>query len=196
MNINELLNEMECYAKSANVPIMLLDAINYICDLIRKQKIRSVLEIGTAIGYSAIKMCESGAKVTSIERDQERYQLAVENVSKAEMNDRINLVFSDAFDTNIIDKYDMILIDAAKGKNIEFIEKFKRNLKDDGLIIIDNVDFHGLTGNSQDIKSRNLRSLVRKIEKFLEYLETQDEFIVTKINKGDGLIILKEKKDE
>lgn len=196
MNINDLLNEMECYAKSANVPIMLLDAINYICDLIQKQEIKSVLEIGTAIGYSAIKMCESGAYVTSIERDEERYNLAVSNVKKANMQERINLIFGDAFDTNIEDKFDMILIDAAKGKNIEFIEKFKINLKSDGLIIIDNVLFHGLVGKSDTIKSRNLRSLVRKIERFLDYLDSQNEFTVSKINLGDGLIILKEKKDE
>ena len=84
----------------------------------------------------------------------------------------------------------MILIDAAKGKNIEFIEKFRKNLKKDGVIFIDNVDFHGLVGKSDEIKSRNLRSLVRKIEKFLDFLENQNEFKVIKIGKGDGLIIL------
>lgn len=196
MNINDLLNEMECYAKSANVPIMLLDAINYICDLIQKQEIKSVLEIGTAIGYSTIKMCKSGTYVTSIERDKERYNLAVSNVKKANMQDRINLILGDAFDTNIEDKFDMILIDAAKGKNIEFIEKFKINLKSNGLIIIDNVLFHGLVGKSDTIKSRNLRSLVRKIERFLDYLDSQNEFTVSRVDLGDGLIILKEKKDE
>lgn len=196
MNINDLLNEMECYAKSANVPIMLLDAINYICDLIQKQEIKSVLEIGTAIGYSTIKMCKSGTYVTSIERDGERYNLAVSNVKKANMQDRINLILGDAFDTNIEDKFDMILIDAAKGKNIEFIEKFKINLKSNGLIIIDNVLFHGLVGKSDTIKSRNLRSLVRKIERFLDYLDSQNEFTVSRVDLGDGLIILKEKKDE
>lgn len=196
MNISDLLKKMECYAHEAGVPIMLLDAINYICDLIHEKNIKSVLEIGTAIGYSAIKMCESGASVTSIERDYERYKLAIENVNKAKMDDRINLIFKDAFDTDITNKYDMILIDAAKGKNIEFIEKFKKNLDSHGLIVIDNVLFHGLVGKSDTIKSRNLRSLVRKIERFLEYLDNQNEFIVTKVDVGDGLIILKEKKDE
>ena len=106
--------------------------------------------------------------------------------------DRIKLIFKDAFDTNIKDKFDLILIDAAKGKNREFIEKFQRNLKLGGTIIIDNIDFHGMVGKSSEIKSRNLRSLVRKIENFLKYLETQKEYKVEKINIGDGLIILKE----
>lgn len=188
--ITKLIEEMEHYASDAGVPIMQLEAINYICEYIKNNKIKTILEIGTAIGYSAIKMCESGATVTSIERDEERYNLAVENVKKVKMNDKITLILSDAFDTNITEKYDMILIDAAKAQNIKFIEKFKKNLKPNGVIFIDNVDFHNLVGKSSEIKSRNLRSLVRKIENFLEYLETQNEFKVTKINKGDGLIIL------
>ena len=168
-----------------------IDAINYICDYIKNNNIESVLEIGTAIAYSAIKMVNSGVlRLTTIERDEERYKVAIENIEKANMNDKIKPILSDAFDTNITEKFDMILIDAAKGKNIEFIEKFKNNLKPDGVIFIDNIDFHGLVGKSDTIKSRNLRSLVRKIEKFLDYLNNQNEFKVTKIDKGDGLIIL------
>lgn len=182
---------MEYFAKEKNIPIMKLDAINYICDYIKNNNIESVLEIGTAIAYSAIKMVNSGVlRLTTIERDEERYKVAIENIEKANMNDKIKPILSDAFDTNITEKFDMILIDAAKGKNIEFIEKFKNNLKPDGVIFIDNIDFHGLVGKSDTIKSRNLRSLVRKIEKFLDYLNNQNEFKVTKIDKGDGLIIL------
>jgi predicted O-methyltransferase YrrM len=166
------------------------EGIDYIVDYIKKNNVKSVLEIGTAIGYSTIKMCEAHANIVSIERDETRYRKALENVELAKMSDNINLIFSDAFDVDISDKFDLILIDAAKGKNIEFIEKFKSNLKKGGVIFIDNVDFHGLVGKSDDIKSRNLRSLVRKIEKFLVYLEEQDEFVVTKVDKGDGLIIL------
>ena len=189
--ITNIINDMEHYAKNASVPIMQLDAIEYICDYIKENKIKTVLEIGTAIGYSAIKMCNSGLdSITSIERDELRYNIAVENVKKVNMNDKIKLILSDAFDTNITETFDMILIDAAKGKNIEFIEKFIKNLKKDGVIFIDNVDFHGLVGKSDEIKSRNLRSLVRKIEKFLDFLENQNEFKVIKIGKGDGLIIL------
>lgn len=190
--ITSLISDMEHYAKINRIPIMQLEAIDYICDYIRNNNIKSVLEIGTAIGYSAINMCNAGVnKLTTIERDEVRYNLAVENISESGMKDNINVIFSDAFDTNIIEEFDMILIDAAKGKNIEFIEKFKKNLKEGGVIFIDNVDFHGLVGKSDTIKSKNLRSLVRKIEKFLDFLDNQNEFKVTKINKGDGLIILR-----
>lgn len=191
MNIKDLIKEIENYGEENHIPIMQKDAINYICEYIKENNIKTILEIGTAIGYSAIKMCESGAEITTIERDEERYNKAVQNVEKANMKDKINLILSDAFDIVIKNEYDMILIDAAKGKNKEFIEKFKNNLKPNGTIIIDNVDFHGLVGKSDTIKSKNLRSLVIKIENFLIFLEKQTEFDVTKVNVGDGLIVLK-----
>ncbi len=194
MNINKLIEDMEVYAKERNVPIMVEPSLLYILDYIKNNNIKSVLEIGTAIGYSAIRMCDAGAKVTTIERDKTRYEKALENVKKAGMESDIKLIFSDAFDTNITSKFDLILIDAAKGKNKEFVDKFKCNLNNNAIIIIDNVDFHGYVHNSESIKSRNLRSLVRKIERFLDYLDNQSEFIVSKVNLGDGLIVLKENK--
>ena len=190
INLNSLIKDMECFAKNENIPIMINESISYIEEFIKKNNIKNILEIGTAIGYSTIRMCNMGANVVSIERDTERYMHAVKNIKLANMNNKITLINKDAFDTEINEKFDMILIDAAKGKNIEFINKFKDNLKDNGFIIIDNIDFHGLVNKSNEIKSRNLRSLVRKIEKFLVYLSEQKEFKVKKINVGDGLIIL------
>lgn len=190
INLESLYKEMECFAKEHNIPIMLIEGINYIEEFIIKNNIKYILEIGTAIGYSTIKMASVCEKVVSIERDNERYSEAVKNVKKAFLEDKISLINNDAFNVNINDKFDLILIDAAKAQNIKFIEKFKINLKENGYIIIDNVDFHGMVGNSNLIKSRNLRALVRKIEKFLEYLDTQEEFNVLKVNAGDGLIIL------
>ena len=162
LNIKNILKEIEDYAIKWNVPIMQDSSLSYIENLIKSENINNVLEIGTAIGYSAIRMSLVGCKVTSVERDLDRYNKALQNVNKINLDKSIKLIFSDAFDTNIKDKFDMILIDAAKGKNIDFINKFKSNLNNNGLIIIDNVDFHGLVGKSSEIKSRNLRSLVSK----------------------------------
>ena len=188
--MNDLFKDMECYAKEANIPIMWPDAIMYIVNFIKENNISSVLEIGTAIGYSTLKMASTGASVVSIERDRERYSKALDNVNNSGIKDKIELINEDAFNVDLNGMFDLILIDAAKGKNKEFIDKFKKNLNSDGYIIIDNVDFHGMVGNSRMIKSRNLRSLVRKIERFLGYLESQDEFVVRKVDIGDGLIIL------
>ena len=195
MNINLLFEEMEHYAKENNVPIMLKEGINYLTNFVKDKGIKNILEVGTAIGYSTIKLRNEGCSITSIERDIDRYEIAKDNVKKSGF-DNISLIFGDALDVEIFNLYDLIFIDAAKGKNIDFINKFKDNLKDNGYIIIDNVDFHGLVGNSDKIKSRNLRSLVRKIEKFLDYLDNQGEFIVEKVSVGDGLIILTRRGNE
>jgi len=192
-NLESLYLEMECFAKEQNIPIMLKDGINYIEEFIVKNDIKTILEIGTAIGYSTIKMAINSQRVVSIERDNERYTEAVKNVKKANLEDRITLINDDAFNVDLKDEFDLILIDAAKAQNIKFIEKFKVNLKTSGYIIIDNVNFHGMVGKSEKIKSRNLKALVRKIENFLEYLEKQEEFEVLKVNAGDGLIILSRK---
>lgn len=190
MNTNSFFSVIEEYAEKENVPIMKKDSIDYLLEFIRKNNIKDVLEIGSAIGYSALKISTTGANVTTIERDEERYKIAVENINKSNYKNQINILLSDALDVNISEKYDLIFIDAAKGKNKEFIDKFKKNLKTNGFIIIDNMDFHGLVGKSSEIKKRRLRSLVRKIESFIEYIEDQTEFKVSKINVGDGLYLL------
>ena len=190
MNTNSFFSVIEEYSEKENVPIMKKDSIDYLLEFIRKNNIKDVLEIGSAIGYSALKISTTGANVTTIERDEERYKIAVENINKSNYKNKINIILSDALDVNISEKYDLIFIDAAKGKNKEFIDKFKKNLKTNGFIIIDNMDFHGLVGKSSEIKKRRLRSLVRKIESFIEYMEDQTEFKVSKINVGDGLYLL------
>ena len=190
MNTNSFFSVIEEYAEKENVPIMKKDSIDYLLEFIRNNNIKDVLEIGSAIGYSALKISTTGANVTTIERDEERYKIAVENINKSNYKNQINIILSDALDVNLTEKYDLIFIDAAKGKNKEFIDRFKKNLKTNGFIIIDNMDFHGLVGKSSEIKKRRLRSLVRKIESFIEYMENQIEFKVTKINVGDGLYLL------
>lgn len=189
MKFNDLIRDMERFAKKENVPIMQKESLNYLISFIKQHNIKSVLEVGTAIGYSTILIKEAVNNITSIERDEERYKIAVKNVELSNLNN-ITLIKGDALDITITDKFDLIFIDAAKGKNKEFVDKFKSNLNENGYIIIDNMDFHGLVGKSMTIEKRRLRSLVKKIENFIKYMEEQTEFKVTKIDKGDGLYLL------
>ncbi len=189
MKFNDLISDMERFAKKENVPIMQKESLDYLISFIKQHDIKSVLEIGTAIGYSTILIKEAVNNITSIERDEERYNIAVKNVELSNLNN-ITLIKGDALDITITDKFDLIFIDAAKGKNKEFLDKFKSNLNKNGYIIIDNMDFHGLVGKSMTIEKRRLRSLVKKIENFIKYMEEQTEFKVTKIDKGDGLYLL------
>lgn len=189
MKFNDLISDMERFAKKENVPIMQKESLDYLISFIKQHDIKSVLEVGTAIGYSTILIKEVVNNITSIERDEERYNIAVKNVELSNLNN-ITLIKGDALDITITDKFDLIFIDAAKGKNKEFLDKFKSNLNENGYIIIDNMDFHGLVGKSMTIEKRRLRSLVKKIENFIKYMQEQTEFKVTKIDKGDGLYLL------
>lgn len=189
MKFNDLISDMERFAKQENVPIMQKEGLGFLISFIKEHDVKSVLEVGTAIGYSTIRIGEVVNNITSIERDIERYNTAIKNVELSGLKN-ITLIKGDALDVSVDGKFDLIFIDAAKGKNKEFLEKFKSNLSENGYIIIDNMGFHGLVGKSETIEKRRLRSLVRKIENFIKYMEEQTEFKVTKIDKGDGLYLL------
>ena len=160
---------MKEYASVNNVPIMTDDGIEFLLDYIKNHNIKRILEVGTAIGYSAICMCSlnSDITVTSIERDENRYLEAVNNINKSNLDSRIQLLFGDALETEINGTYDLIFIDAAKAQNEKFFEKFENNLIDNGTIITDNMNFHGLVYQEDtSTLSRNLRQLVRKVKNY------------------------------
>ena len=191
--IRRLIDEIREYGINNDIPIMSKESIETISNIIKDNNVKTILEIGTAIGYSTICFANLNLdKITSIERDKIRYDIAVSNVKKSNLNN-IELVFKDALEVDINDKYDMVIIDAAKSQNRKFLDKFKNNIRKDGIIIIDNLDFHGYVGKSSEIKSRNLRQMVRKIEKFIDYLDNQDEFDVEYIEVGDRLGVCKRK---
>ena len=192
--IRELIEEIRVYGENNNVPIMSRETIDTINKIIDENNIKSVLEIGTAIAYSTINFASNKniEKIVSIERDDERESIAISNVEKSGLTN-ITLIHDDALNTVIDDKFDLVIIDAAKSQNTKFFNKYKLNLNDDGIIIIDNLEFHGYVGKSKEIKSRNLRQMVRKIEKFLEFLDTQDEYSVEYIEVGDRLGVCKKK---
>ena len=181
----KLIDEIREYGESNSVPIMSRDTITTIQNIIKENNVKTILEIGTAIGYSTICFASTGIdKIESIERDKDRYDIAVSNVEKSNLKN-ISLNLMDVFDFNTEDKYDLIIIDAAKSQNKKIFEKF--------IIIIDNLSFHGYVGKSNEIKSRNLRQMVRKIEKFIEYLKENKEFQVEFIEVGDTLGVCKRK---
>ena len=192
--VRELINEIKEYGINNHVPIMSEDTIDKINEIINKNNINSILEIGTAIGYSTICFANNSCvkNITSIERDNERFNIAELNVKKSKLSN-IKLIHDDALDVNINDKFDLIIIDAAKSQNLNFLNKYKVNLNDSGIIIIDNLSFHGLVGKSNEIKSRNLRQMVRKIEKFITFLDNNTEYDVEYIEVGDRLGVCKRK---
>ncbi len=189
--MNKLIDDMIYYAKVNNIPIIQEEGINFIKDQINLRDIKNILEIGSAIGYSAIMMCLScnDVSITTIERDIDRYNLACEYIDKFNLDDRIKIYNIDAFDYEDNNKYDLIFIDAAKAQYIKFFEKFKNNLNDNGIIITDNIKFHGMVNHTDEIKNRNTRQLVRKIENYIEFLKDNKEFNTTFFDVGDGIAL-------
>jgi len=191
--MKEHIIEMEKYALENNVPIIEKPSIAYIMKYIKNNEVKSVLEIGSAIGYSAILMASStkDCMVTTIERDEVRYMECLKNVKKCGMDKKINVVFQDALELNLSEelKYDLIFIDAAKGQYTKFFEKYKNFLNPGGAIITDNIKFHGYVGESSKLDKGNLKSLVEKIENYVEFLKTNTEFDTTFHDIGDGLSV-------
>ena len=191
--MKENIMEMEKYASENNVPIIEKDSIAFIMKYIKKNNIKSVLEIGSAIGYSTILMASSNQDtiVTTIERDETRYMECLKNVKKCGMEKKINVVYQDALELNLSEdlKYDLIFIDAAKGQYTKFFEKYKNFLNPNGTIITDNINFHGYVGQSSKLDKGNLKSLVEKIEKYIEFLKTNPEFDTKFYDIGDGLSV-------
>ena len=187
------LKEMEEYAKEHNVPIMLPDGIDFLVQYIKENKIKNILEIGTAIGYSSIRMCliDKDIKVTTIERDEIRYLEEKKNIKKFNLEKQIELIYGDALETNITGKYDLIFIDAAKSQYIKFFERYEKNLNLNGVIVSDNLNFHGLTHTTEPIESRNVRGIVRKLNNYIDYLKNNNHFITDFYEIGDGISISK-----
>ena len=191
--MKEHILEMEKYAIDNNVPIIEKKSIMHIMKFIKEHNVLSVLEIGSAIGYSAILMASStkDVTVTTIERDEVRYMECLKNVKKCGMEKKINVVFQDALELNLSEdlRYDLIFIDAAKGQYTKFFEKYKHFLNPGGAIITDNIKFHGFVGESAKLDKGNLKSLVEKIENYVDFLKNNAEFDTKFIDVGDGLAI-------
>lgn len=191
-----LIREMKQYAEVNNVPIMVDEGIDFLTTFILKNHVKNVLEIGTAIGYSAIMMAlvDPNLKITTIERDEVRYLEALKNVKAFGLENRITLIYNDAFNVKLDEKFDLIFIDAAKAQNIKFFEMFERNLEYRGVIITDNLKFHGLVEKKEEeIKSKNLRALVRKIKDYIDYLKTNEKYNTEFFEVGDGISVSKRK---
>ena len=191
------MKELEEYAKINNIPKMQKDGILYLINYIKENNIKNILEIGSAIGYSSIMMASinSDIRITTIERDKDRYDLAVSNIKKYNLDKQINIIYGDAVDTDIAGMYDLIFIDAAKGKNIFFFEKYKNNLVKGGTIITDNLSFHGLVEDSDLVKTKNQRGIVNKIKDFISFLDNNEEFATEYIPVGDKIAISKRRSD-
>lgn len=193
--MKEIISKMEKYASENKIPIITNEGISFISEYIEKNNIQNILEIGSAIGYSAIKMAlvNENITVTTIERDEARYRLAVDNIKTANLENRINLIYGDALNTDVTGEYDLIFIDAAKAQYTKFFLKYSPLLSKNGVIITDNLKFHGFVENPELTNNRNTKQLARKIKTFITWLKENDEYETEILDIGDGIAISKRK---
>lgn len=193
---NDLLRQMEQRARDSYIPIMRPSAMALLQQLIHWIKAVHILELGTAIGYSAIRMrlaAGSSAKVTSIERDPEMIRSARQHIHELGLDASIDLVEGDAMEQ--LDPvrrnapYDLILIDAAKAQYEKLFNEYTRWLRPGGVIVTDNVLFHGLVCAIDSIQKKQLNRLVHKVDEYNHFLAEQPDFDTVFLTVGDGLAI-------
>lgn len=194
---HEFFEQLRTYAEINNVPIIKRDSLVLIQGLLNIIDAKEMLEIGTAIGYSALSFvsAKKDLHVDTIERNELMYQEATKNVKMLNKQEQVNIIYGDALevDNNNLKKYDVIFIDAAKAQYQKFFDKYAPLLKDNGIILTDNIIFHGCVSDQENL-SKNVRSMVKKIDMYNHYLNTLEDYTTYYIDSGDGLAVTMRKK--
>ena len=189
---------LEQTAKENHVPIMMKDGIEFLIQIVKDTKPKHILELGTAIGYSAIQMarCDEQIEIDTIELDLERGNQAVENIKDEKLDHRVHVFLMNIDDFKSDKKYDLIFVDAAKAQYRRYMEMFKGNLSENGIFVFDNLCFHGMVDDPSLIKSRQTRQLCRKIRDFRDWLLSQEEYYTSFYpNIGDGVAVVSVKQN-
>ena len=190
--------DLKEYAANNHVPIIKDGGLDFIIALIKKADCKMILELGSAIGYSAIKMAKTAADIyiDTLEKNEEMYLKAKENIAKAALDDRISIYHTDIKDFKTDKLYDLIFVDAAKAQYYNYLNQFIGNLKEDGVMVFDNIAFHGMVKDPSLTKNRNTKALVKKIRKFKELVQEDDRFdIMIYEDIGDGILTLRRRKN-
>lgn len=179
-------NKLKIKALAQNIPIIEDESLFFIINFIKENNVKTILEIGTGIAYSAIMMAEHVNHITTIEREPNLFKEATSNVIQYNLNDKIKLINADALNINISENYDLIFIDGAKAQYRRFFEKYANNLPSNGVIICDNLNFHNLDINKV---SKSTKQLIRKLNEFKVFLKDNNNYKTEFLNIGDGLSI-------
>lgn len=192
----EEIKQIKKFAKTHSVPIMKDEGIDFICNYIVEHDVKTVLEIGTGIGYSSIRFAKTkdDVFVYTIEFDIERYQEAVKNVADNGLMERLFVFLGDAATFNFDQKFDLIFIDGPKAQYRKFFEHFQDNLTENGAFISDNLSFHGMVDDLSLTHNYSTIKLVKKIRKYIDFLKENPEFETEFLTLGDGIAVSKRKK--
>lgn len=188
-------SELEAFAKENGVPIAQKETIKFLEFMVSMKKPLRILELGTAIGYSAIKMYEAAGTepyITTVERSEEMIKLAKENIKSFNLESKIEIKEGDCLEIleSLDEPYDLIFMDAGKGHYNHFLPHCLRLLKEDGIIIADNVLFRGMVASDELVKRRKI-TIVKRMRKYLELVSEDENLITSVIPMGDGIAVTK-----
>lgn len=188
-----ILRDMECYAKENSVPIVQKETAKFLELMVTIKKPKKILELGTAIGYSAVLMyltSDKECEITTVERDSEMIDRAKSNIEKYGFQNNIKILEGDCLEVleNLNDSYDMIFMDAGKGHYNHFLPHCLRLLKQDGIIVADNVLFRGMVASKDLIKRRKI-TIVKRMQSYLDMVSNDENLITSVLPMGDGIAV-------
>lgn len=188
-----LFREIQDYAEINHVPIINLEGANLLVQIVSSSKPLSILEIGTAIGYSTLKFIEhmpSDANVVSIELDSERVEIAKAFIAKTGAENKVQIIAGDAGSIlpQLTGPFDLVFIDAAKGQYLDYFKKVEDKLSPCSVVIADNVLFRGYV-ESNEAPPRRYKTIVKRLREYLNYVTDHPNFNTHLHRVGDGVAI-------
>jgi predicted O-methyltransferase YrrM len=187
-----LLKDMEVFARENNVPIVQPEVAKFLSFIIKSNNAEKILEIGTAIGYSAILMhnAAGSCRILTIERNPDMYERAEENIKMAKMDSDIKILKGEADEIlgKIDESFDLIFLDAAKGQYLQFFPECDRLLKKGGIIFADNVLFRGMVTNRKLLIRRKI-TIVKRLKKYIDFMMKNKNYETSVLPLGDGVSV-------
>lgn len=187
-----LLKEMEEYARENNIPIVQPEVARFLSLMIKMKNIHDILEVGTAIGYSAITMRKSAeyCRVVTIERDREMADKAYHFISQAGFHKDITIVNGEAEEVlaSMYNSFDLIFLDAAKGQYLEFFNDCHRMLRPGGILFADNVLFRGMVASNELLIRRKI-TIVKRLRTYLKFMSENSDYDTSVLPLGDGVLL-------
>lgn len=188
-----ILKELEIYAEENTVPIIQKEVRSFLATLLRYKTPSSVVELGTAIGYSSIlfaTLISDNGKIITLEREKDYYDIAIANIKRSGMEDKIEVILGDAFDTvkNLSGEYDMIFMDANKSMYRYYFDTLFPHLKKGGIVVCDNILYKGMV-SCDELAPRKQNTIISNIRDFLDYICNHPGLETSIIPIGDGVSV-------
>lgn len=190
------LKDMRDYAEENHVPVLERETESFIKFLLNTTKPKKVLELGTAIGYSAISFTLNSSieSYTTVELRKDFTEIARRNIKKYNLDNVIEVINGDAYEVakTLQSVYDIIFIDAAKGQYKKYFDECEKLLSDEGIIICDNILFRGMV-TKKELAVRRKKTIIKRLSEFISYIKTNERFISSILPIGDGLLLVRRK---